>query len=40
VDNLLVKAMCVNAFLFFVFDFCNKSMNNIYDDINESDASV
>jgi hypothetical protein len=40
-DNVLVKAMCVNAcsaFLF--FDFCNWSMNNICDGINESDAIV
>jgi hypothetical protein len=26
--------------LFSVFDFCNKSVNNICDGINESDASI
>jgi hypothetical protein len=41
VDNLLVKAMCAEASsIFFVSGFCNKSVNNISDGINESDASV
>jgi hypothetical protein len=40
VDNLLVKAMCVEACSAFVSDFCIKYMNNICDGINESDASV
>jgi hypothetical protein len=38
-DNLLVKTMCVEAY-FSVSDFCNKSVNNICDGINESDASI
>jgi hypothetical protein len=32
--------VCRDLFRFFVFDFYNKSVNNIYDGINESDASV
>jgi hypothetical protein len=32
--------VCGGLFYFSVSDFCNKSVNNIYDDINESDASV
>jgi hypothetical protein len=41
VDNLLVKAMCAETcFIFLVSDCCNKSVNNICDDINESDASI
>jgi hypothetical protein len=32
--------VCGCLFRFLVSDFCNKSVNNIYDDINESDASV
>jgi hypothetical protein len=31
---------CGDLFRFFVSDFYNKSMNNICDGINESDASV
>jgi hypothetical protein len=27
-------------FHFSISDFCNKSVNNIYDSINESDASI
>jgi hypothetical protein len=40
VDNLLVKTVCGGLFRFSVADFCNKSMNNICDDIIESGASV
>jgi hypothetical protein len=41
VDNLLIKAMCVESCsTFFVSNFCNKFVNNICDNINESDASV
>jgi hypothetical protein len=32
--------MCRDLFRFSVFDFCNKSVNNICDGINESDASI
>jgi hypothetical protein len=32
--------VCGGLFCFSVSDFCNKSVNNICDDINESDASV
>jgi hypothetical protein len=32
--------VCGCLFRFSVSDFCNKSVNNIYDDINKSDASV
>jgi hypothetical protein len=32
--------VCGDLFHFSVFDFYNKSVNNICDDINESDASV
>jgi hypothetical protein len=32
--------VCGGFFHFFVSDFCNKSVNNISDGINESDASV
>jgi hypothetical protein len=32
--------VCGGLFCFLVSDFCNKSVNNICDDINESDASV
>jgi hypothetical protein len=32
--------VCGDLFHFLVFDFYNKSVNNICDDINESDASV
>jgi hypothetical protein len=32
--------VCRGLFHFLVSDFCNKAMNNIYDGINESDASV
>jgi hypothetical protein len=32
--------VCGGLFHFSVSDFCNKSMNNIYDDINKSDASI
>jgi hypothetical protein len=32
--------VCGGLFRFSVFDFCNKSMNNICDGINKSDASV
>jgi hypothetical protein len=32
--------VCEGLFRFSVFDFCNKSVNNIYDGINESDARV
>jgi transposase InsO family protein len=32
--------MCGGLFRFSVSDCCNKSMNNICDDINESDASI
>jgi hypothetical protein len=38
VNNLLVNAMCANVCS--VSDFCIKSVNNICDGINESDASV
>jgi hypothetical protein len=32
--------VCGGLFRFLVSDFCNKSVNNICDGINESDASV
>jgi hypothetical protein len=32
--------VCGDLFHFSVSDFCNKSMNNIYDGINESGASI
>jgi hypothetical protein len=32
--------VCRYLFPFSIFDFCNKSMNNICDDINESDARI
>jgi hypothetical protein len=32
--------MCGGLFHFSVSNFCNKSVNNIFDGINESDASV
>jgi hypothetical protein len=32
--------VCGCLFYFFISDFCNKSVNNICDGINESDASV
>jgi hypothetical protein len=32
--------VCGGLFCFSVFDFCNKSVNNICDGINESDASI
>jgi hypothetical protein len=32
--------VCGGLFRFLVFDFCNKSVNNISDGINQSDASV
>jgi hypothetical protein len=32
--------VCGGLFHFSVSDCCNKSVNNIYDDINESDASI
>jgi hypothetical protein len=32
--------VCVDLFHFLVFDCCNKSVNNICDGINESDASI
>jgi hypothetical protein len=32
--------VCGCLFHFLVFDCCNKSVNNICDDINESDASI
>jgi hypothetical protein len=32
--------VCGDLLRFSVFDFCNKSMNNVCDGINESDASV
>jgi hypothetical protein len=32
--------VCGGLFCFSIFDFCNKSVNNICDDINESDASI
>jgi hypothetical protein len=39
VDNLLINAMCVDACsIFLVSDFCNKYVNNIFDDINECDV--
>jgi hypothetical protein len=44
VDNLLVKAMCAeacSAFQFLIFVISQyKSVNNICDGINESDAIV
>jgi hypothetical protein len=40
VDNLLVDYECRGLFCFSVSDFYNKSVNYIYDDINESDASI
>jgi hypothetical protein len=41
VDNLLVRAICSEAYsIFLVSDFCNKYVNNICDGINESDVSV
>jgi hypothetical protein len=40
VNNLLVKTVCGSLFRFSVSDCCNKSVNNICDDINESDASI
>jgi hypothetical protein len=32
--------VCRSLFHFLVSDFCNKSVNNIYDGINESDATI
>jgi hypothetical protein len=32
--------VCGGLFRFSISHFCNKSVNNIYDGINESDASV
>jgi hypothetical protein len=32
--------LCGGLFHFSVSDFCNKSVNNICDGINESDASI
>jgi hypothetical protein len=32
--------VCIGLFHFSISDFCNKSLNNICDDINESDASI
>jgi hypothetical protein len=32
--------VCRGLFHFSVFNLCNKSVNNIYDGINESDASI
>jgi hypothetical protein len=32
--------VCEDLFCFSVSDFCNKSVNNICDGINESDASI
>jgi hypothetical protein len=32
--------VCGGLFRFLVSDSCNKSVNNICDDINESDASI
>jgi hypothetical protein len=32
--------VCGGLFCFSIFDLCNKSMNNICDGINESDASI
>jgi hypothetical protein len=32
--------VCEDLFRFLVSDFCNKSVNNICDSINESDASI
>jgi hypothetical protein len=32
--------VCGDLFHFSVYDYCNKSMNNICDGINESDASI
>jgi hypothetical protein len=40
VNNLSVKTVCGGLFHFSIFDFCSKSMNNICDGINESEASV
>jgi hypothetical protein len=34
------RYVCGGLFRFSIFYFCNKSVNNIYDGINESDASV
>jgi hypothetical protein len=40
VDNLLVKAMCAEAYSAFQFLISVISLNNICDGINESDARV
>jgi hypothetical protein len=40
-DQFISKGyVCRDLFHFLVSDCCNKSVNNIYDVINESDASI